>query len=68
MSKASDYIGRLFTELEKKREKWLNTSPENSDYTHEFIRYAECRAAYKAAMQTIKIVTEDLLNCDTGNV
>lgn len=60
MNKAIEYVEHLLTELEKQREKWLCTSPDNPDYTYEFIRYAECRAAYKGAMQAIKILTEEL--------
>lgn len=60
MSKASDYVISLFDGLEKQRKKWLDTNIDHPDYLHEFIRYAECRAACKSAMQTIKIVMEDL--------
>jgi len=60
MSKAGDYLQQLQTDLDKQREICWNTNSESPDFKLETFKYAERRAAYKAAKQMLILLLEDL--------
>ena len=60
MTKAEAYLKLLNENLEKQKNKWYETKPTDIDYQYEFITYAECRAAYNAAVEILKLIKEDL--------
>lgn len=61
MSKAGDYLQQLQKDLDKQREICCNTNSESPGFKLENFKYAELRAAYKAATKMLTLVMEDLV-------
>ena len=59
MKKSEAYLKLLNENLEKQKNKWYETKPTDIDYQYEFINYAECRAAYNAAAEILKLIKDD---------